>query len=96
MGADEETDMPGNDSVVLLTATRVLSFSSNRLRLAWDLPLSQLSGVQIEDTGVRFAHRDGQEYDQFVRCPDRDTQGWFFSAVAKVVKGYNAQRRIER
>ncbi|KZS92954.1 vacuolar protein sorting-associated protein 13 [Sistotremastrum niveocremeum HHB9708] len=89
-------DLPGSDTVVLLTASRVLCFTSSKLRLVWDLPLSRLSGVQIEDTGVRFSDRNGREYDKFVRCPDRDTQGWFFSAVAKVVKAFNAQRRIER
>ena len=88
--------MPSTDNVVVLTANGILSLHSKRSTLEWDLPFSRLSGVQIEDTGVRFADKGGREHDKFVRCPDKTTQGWFFSAVAKVVKSYNAQRRIER
>ena len=87
--------MPGTESVVLLTTSRILSLSTKKTTLDWDLPFSRVSGVQIEDTGVRFADKMGREYDKFVRCPDKTTQGWFFSSVARVVKSYNAQRRIE-
>jgi vacuolar protein sorting-associated protein 13A/C len=89
-------EMQGSEAVVLLTKSRVLAIYPRKSVVIWDLPFSRISGVQIEDTGVRFADKAGKGHDKFVGCSDKDTQGWFFNAVAQVVKAYNAQRRIER
>lgn len=81
---------------MLLTKSRVLAMYPKKSSVIWELPFSRISGVQIEDTGVRFAEKAGREHDRFVACSDRDTQGWFFNSVAQVVKAYNAQKRLER
>ncbi|KAK7058962.1 Vacuolar protein sorting-associated protein 13 [Paramarasmius palmivorus] len=88
-------DTPGSDNVVLLTMTRVLSFWSKRLRLDWELPLTQIQGVTVEDTGIRFAHKAGKEHDKFVFIPDKSSQSWFFEKVASVVKAFNIRRRMD-
>ncbi|KAF7347835.1 hypothetical protein MVEN_01541000 [Mycena venus] len=84
---------PGGDNVVLLTSSRVLSFWSRKLRLDWELPFSQVQGVTVEDTGIRFAHKSGREHDKFVFIQDKSSQSWFFSQVATVVKSFNAKKR---
>ncbi|KAF8873711.1 vacuolar protein sorting-associated protein 13 [Gymnopilus junonius] len=86
---------PGGDNVILLTASRVLSFWSKRLRLEWELPLTQIQGVTVEDTGIRFAHKAGKEQDKFAFIPDKASQSWFFNQVASVVKSFNARRRMD-
>ncbi|KAG7099216.1 hypothetical protein E1B28_001083 [Marasmius oreades] len=86
---------PGSDNVVLLTMTRVLSFWTKKLRLDWELPLTQVQGVTVEDTGIRFAHKSGKEHDKFVFIPDKNTQSWFFERVASVVKAFNVRRRMD-
>ncbi|THV04954.1 vacuolar protein sorting-associated protein 13 [Dendrothele bispora CBS 962.96] len=86
---------PGSDNVVLLTMTRVLSFWSSRLRLDWELPLTQVRGITVEDTGIRFAHKSGKEHDKFVFIPDKASQSWFFERVAGVVKAFNMRRKME-
>jgi len=88
-------NLPGGDNVVLLTSTKILSFWSNRLRLEWELPFTQVQGVTIEDTGIRFAHKAGKEHDKFVIIPDKASQSWFFGQVASVVKAYNTRRRMD-
>ncbi|KAI0073133.1 vacuolar protein sorting-associated protein 13 [Panus rudis PR-1116 ss-1] len=88
-------NIPGSDNVVLLTTTRVISFWSNKLRLEWELPFTQVQGVTIEDTGIRFAHKAGKEHDKFVIIPEKSAQNWFFGQVAKVVKAFNARRRMD-
>ncbi|THH34126.1 hypothetical protein EUX98_g96 [Antrodiella citrinella] len=88
-------NLPGGDNVVLLTSTKLLSFWSNRLRLDWELPFTQVQGVTIEDTGIRFAHKMGKEHDKFVIIPDKASQSWFFGQVASVVKAYNTRRRMD-
>ena len=89
------TDLPGGDNVILLTTSRVLSFWSNKLRLEWDLPFAHVQGVTIEDTGIKFAHKNGRENDKFIYIPDKSSQSWFFAQVASVVKTYNARRRMD-
>ncbi|KAK0465028.1 vacuolar protein sorting-associated protein 13 [Desarmillaria tabescens] len=86
---------PGSDNVVLLTASRVLSLWSKRLRLDWDLPFTEVQGVTVEDTGIRFAHKAGKEHDKFVFIPDKSSQSWFFDRVAGVVRAFNLRRRME-
>ncbi|KAF9044538.1 vacuolar protein sorting-associated protein 13 [Hymenopellis radicata] len=86
---------PGSDNVVLLTSSRVLSFWSKKLKLDWDLPLTEVQGVTVEDTGIRFAHKAGKEHDKFVFIPDKSSQSWFFERVAGVVRSFNIKRRME-
>lgn len=88
-------DFTGNDAVVLLTASRVLSFWSKKLQLDWDLPFTQIQGVTVEDTGIRFAHKAGKENDKFAFIPDKGSQSWFFGQVALVVKSFNARKRMD-
>uniref|UniRef100_A0A5K1JWH3 CHIP6 n=1 Tax=Ganoderma boninense TaxID=34458 RepID=A0A5K1JWH3_9APHY len=88
-------NLPGGDNVVLLTTTKVLSFWSNKLKLEWELPFTQVQGVTIEDTGIKFAHKAGKQNDKFVFIPDKSSQAWFFAQVASVVKAFNARRRMD-
>lgn len=88
-------DLPGGDNVVLLTASGVLSFWSNQLRTDWELPFTLVQGVTVEDTGLRFAHKAGKEHDKFIYIPDKNSQTWFFSQIASVVKAFNARRRMD-
>lgn len=89
------TDTPGADNILLLTASRILSFWSKKLQLEWELPFTQIQGVTVEDTGIRFAHKAGKEQDKFAFIPDKGSQSWFFNQVASVVKTYNARRRMD-
>lgn len=90
-----DVDSPGSDNVVLLTSARVVSFWSKKLKLDWDLPLTEIQGVTVEDTGIRFAHKAGKEHDKFVFIPDKSSQSWFFERVAGVVRSFNIKRRME-
>jgi vacuolar protein sorting-associated protein 13A/C len=81
--------------VVLLTAARVVSFWSRKLTVEWDLPFTHVKGVTIEDTGIRFAHKGGKEYDKFIYILDKSSQSWFFGQIAAVVKSFNAKKRMD-
>ncbi|KAF8078623.1 vacuolar protein sorting-associated protein 13, partial [Lyophyllum atratum] len=85
----------GDDSVVLLTTSRVLSFWSKNLRLDWELSFTDVQGVTVEDTGIRFAHKAGKENDKFAFIPDKSSQSWFFGHLASVVKAFNARKRMD-
>lgn len=86
---------PGGDNVILLTHSRILSFWSRKLRLDWELPFNQVQGVTVENTGIRFSHKSGKEFNRFAFIPDKTSQSWFFNQVASVVKNYNARKRMD-
>ncbi|EIW86715.1 vacuolar protein sorting-associated protein 13 [Coniophora puteana RWD-64-598 SS2] len=88
-------DTPGGDNVVLLTTTKLLSFWSKKLRLDWELPLTLVQGVAVEDTGIRFTHKSGRDHDKFIFIPDKTSQAWFFGQIAAVVKAFNNRRRMD-
>ncbi|KAG9097500.1 hypothetical protein FS749_006165 [Ceratobasidium sp. UAMH 11750] len=89
-------DLPGGDTVAMLTTSRIMCFSVNKLRLEWEMPFSYLQGVTIEDTGIRFTGKSGHEHDRFVPIPKSSPKKWFFHEIEKVVKNYSASKRIER
>jgi vacuolar protein sorting-associated protein 13A/C len=93
--SSECSDIPGGDNVVLLTASRVLSFWSKKLRLDWEMPLTKVQGVMLEDTGIHFTHKDGRAHNRFVIIPDKTSRTWFFGEVAAVVKAFNQRRRMD-
>jgi len=91
----ERIDIPGGDGVALLAADRILVFGTKKLRLNWDLPLSQVLRVINEDQGIRFSHKAGKERDKFVVVEDQKSQAWFYEQIAGVVKSFNARKRID-
>jgi vacuolar protein sorting-associated protein 13A/C len=88
-------DLPGGDGAVLLTADRLLAFSTKRLRLNWDLPLMQVQRVFNEDRGIRFVHKSGKDHDKYIVLEDKNSQAWFYEQIAVVVKSFNSRRRMD-
>lgn len=91
----EKLDLPGGDGVTLLTADRVLTFGARKLRLSWDLPLTQVKRVMNEDQGIRFVHKTGRDLDKLILIDDKKSQTWFYEQIAGVVKAFNARRRMD-
>jgi vacuolar protein sorting-associated protein 13A/C len=88
-------DLPGGDGVALLTAGRVLTFNTKRLRLKWDLSLTQVQRVINEDQGIHFAHKVDKEHDKYLVVEDKRSQAWFYEQIAGVVKSFNARKRMD-
>jgi len=88
-------NLPGGDGVTLLTANRVLTFGTRKLRLSWDLPLTQVKRVVNEDHGIRFVHKTGKDLDKLILLDDKKSQAWFYEQIAGVVKAFNAKRRMD-
>ena len=88
-------DLPGGDGVALLTAGRVLTFGTKKLRLKWDLPLTQVQRVLNEDRGIQFTHKVDREHDKYLVMEDKRSQAWFYEQIAGVVKSFNARKRMD-
>ncbi|TFY80723.1 hypothetical protein EWM64_g3289 [Hericium alpestre] len=88
-------NLPGGDSVALLTMAHVIVFRTTNLPVEWVMPLTVIQGVTIEDNGIRFAHTTSKDQDRFIIVTDKSAQSWFFGQIALVVKAFNARRRMD-
>jgi vacuolar protein sorting-associated protein 13A/C len=78
-------ELPGGDSIVMITTSRVIAFSPTRLRVKWDIPFKHIERVVISDNGIKFADKAGKEYDKFVTIADPKAKSWFFQEIEKQV-----------
>ncbi|KAF8216245.1 hypothetical protein K438DRAFT_1748990 [Mycena galopus ATCC 62051] len=71
---------------------RKLMWRTSKTEARLGASLLPSTGVTVEDTGIRFAHKSGRSDDKFVFIQDKASQSWFFSQVATVVKSFNAKK----
>lgn len=80
------------DAVIMLTVSRVLYIRTMRLKVMWEVPLSDLSSISLESEGIALVLRGGVS-GPFLHLPDVSTRNWLFKQVSKVVQSYNAARQ---
>ncbi len=80
------------DAVIMLTVSRILYIRTMRLKVMWEVPLSDLSSISLEKEGIALVLRGGVG-GRFLHLPDVGTRNWLFKQVSKVVQGYNASRQ---
>ncbi|PWZ02331.1 hypothetical protein BCV70DRAFT_172197 [Testicularia cyperi] len=80
------------DSVIMLTVSRMLYIRTMRLKVMWEVPLSDLSSISLESEGIALILR-GNVSGPFLPLPDMSTRNWLFKQVSKVVQNYNASRQ---
>lgn len=80
------------DSVIMLTVSRILFIRTMRLKVMWEVPLSDLSSISLESEGIALVLRGGVQ-GPFLHLPDVSTRNWLFKQVSRVVRGYNDSRQ---
>ncbi|KAJ9479242.1 Vacuolar protein sorting-associated protein 13 [Pseudozyma hubeiensis] len=80
------------DAVIMLTVSRILYIRTMRLKVMWEVPLSDLSSISLESEGIALVLRGGVN-GPFLALGDVGTRNWLFKQVSKVVQGYNASRQ---
>jgi len=80
-----------DDTIALLTETRILMVRPNNQRVVWDIPLTTLQSISLEPSGILTKLRDGKP-GPFLAIPEQSARLWFFRHLERVVKAHNAQR----
>ncbi|EST05630.1 Vacuolar protein sorting-associated protein 13A N-terminal domain protein [Kalmanozyma brasiliensis GHG001] len=80
------------DAVIMLTVSRILYIRTMRLKVMWEVPLSDLSSISLEKEGIALVLRGGVS-GPFLHLPDVSTRNWLFKQISKVVQAYNASRQ---
>ncbi|EPQ26496.1 uncharacterized protein PFL1_05818 [Pseudozyma flocculosa PF-1] len=80
------------DSVIMLTVSRILYIRTMRLKVMWEVPLSDLSSISLESQGIALVLRGGIA-GPFLPLADVGTRNWLFKQVSRVVQAYNASHQ---
>ena len=78
----EKTEDP--DLVVLLTETRILLVRTLKLKMQWDVPLTNLKTLSLEPKGIALVLRRDVP-GPFLAIPQSASRIWFFSMLERFV-----------
>ncbi|GAA5969299.1 hypothetical protein JCM11641_007543 [Rhodosporidiobolus odoratus] len=89
-------DLPSSEDtlVVILTTTRILLVRVNKLKVGWDVPISDLATISLEAAGISLVLR-GNVPGPFLAVPDQSSRLWLFSHFQRVIAAHNARRLAE-
>ncbi|BGP21450.1 Vacuolar protein sorting-associated protein 13 [Rhodotorula toruloides] len=89
-------DLPSSDDtlVVILTTTRILLVRVNKLKVGWDVPISDLATISLEASGITLVLR-GSVPGPFLAIPDQSARLWLFRHLERIVQAHNARRLVE-
>ncbi|UZJ53507.1 hypothetical protein CBS101457_002827 [Exobasidium rhododendri] len=77
------------DNVVLLTISRILFIRTVKMKVAWEVLLSDLSSISLESEGIALILR-GNIAGPFLPLRDVGSRNWLFKQISRVVQSYNA------
>jgi vacuolar protein sorting-associated protein 13A/C len=75
-------DIPGDDAVALLSDQRLALMQLRKMKLIWDVPLSEMQSLSLEDGGIGLVLRGGQS-GPFLPISDRTGRDWLFKNIGK-------------
>ncbi|KAK4052926.1 Vacuolar protein sorting-associated protein 13 [Microbotryomycetes sp. JL221] len=89
-------DIPSSDDslVVILTTTRILLVRVVKLKVGWDVPLTDLQTISLESTGITLVLRGGLA-GPFLAIPDQSARLWLFRHLERIVTAHNSRRLAE-
>lgn len=85
---DIQTQEDDHDLVVILTQTRILLVRVLKLKVAWDVPLSELQSISLEPKGIALVLRRGVP-GPFLAIPAQASRLWLFASLERIVSSHN-------
>ncbi|CEH13766.1 Vacuolar protein sorting-associated protein [Ceraceosorus bombacis] len=83
---------PERDGVIMVTLTRILFIRTLRMKVAWEVPLSDLASISLESDGIALTLRNNVA-GPFLKLPEAGARSFLFSSISRVVRAYNAQHQ---
>ncbi|KAK4050444.1 Vacuolar protein sorting-associated protein 13 [Microbotryomycetes sp. JL201] len=79
-------DIPSSEDslVVILTTSRILLVRIVKLKVGWDVPLTDLQTISLESTGITLVLRGGLA-GPFLAIPDQSARLWLFRHLERIV-----------
>ncbi|GAA5898641.1 hypothetical protein JCM6882_000886 [Rhodosporidiobolus microsporus] len=79
-------DLPSSEDtlVVILTTTRILLVKINKLKVGWDVPVSDLATISLEASGITLVLRGGVP-GPFLAVADQSARLWLWKSMERVI-----------
>ena len=80
--ANKNIDVPGDDTVSILSNNRLLFVQLRKLRVIWQVPFEELQSLSLEQTGIALILRGGTP-GPFLPIAEQTGREWFFKNIGK-------------
>lgn len=74
-------ELEGKDMMVMLTYNRVLMIRMRKLRMEWDVKLTDVQTISKERTGISIGLKGGAN-GPFIPVPDEGSRNWLYKQIA--------------
>lgn len=91
-GDYQRAGMAQGDNVILLTVSRILFIRTVKMKVAWEVLLSDLSSISLESEGIALILR-GNIAGPFLPLRDVGSRNWLFKQVSGAATGRGLSAR---
>ena len=81
-------ELPGRDMIVLLTYDRIMLVRSKKLRMEWDIKLTDIMTISKERTGMGITLKGGTN-GPFIPVAEESSRNWLYKQIAVAVNAFN-------
>ncbi|KAJ9613902.1 Vacuolar protein sorting-associated protein 13 [Cladophialophora chaetospira] len=81
-------ELEGRDLMVLITYDRVLMIRTKKLRMEWDVKLTDVQTISKERTGMSIGLKGGAN-GPFIPVADEGSRNWLYKQIAIAVNAFN-------
>ena len=81
-------ELEGKDMMVMLTYNRIMLLKSKKLRVEWDIKLSDVQTISKERTGMGVTLKGGTN-GPFIPVTDEKGRNWLYKQIAVAVNAFN-------
>lgn len=81
-------ELEGKDMMVMLTYNRIMLLRSKKLRVEWDIKLSDVQTISKERTGMGVTLKGGTN-GPFIPVTDEKGRNWLYKQIAVAVNAFN-------
>ncbi|KAK5230843.1 Vacuolar protein sorting-associated protein 13 [Exophiala xenobiotica] len=81
-------ELEGRDMMVIITYDRVLMIRTKKLRMEWDVKLTDVQTISKERTGMSIGLKGGAN-GPFIPVADEGSRNWLYRQIAIAVNAFN-------
>ncbi|KAL2433872.1 Intermembrane lipid transfer protein VPS13 [Exophiala dermatitidis] len=81
-------ELEGRDMMVMVTYNRILMVRTKKLRMEWDVRLTDVQTISKERTGISIGLKGGAN-GPFIPVTDEGSRNWLYKQIAIAVNAFN-------
>ncbi|EXJ81906.1 hypothetical protein A1O1_07973 [Capronia coronata CBS 617.96] len=81
-------ELEGRDMMIVITYSRILMIRTKKLRMEWDVRLTDVQTISKERTGISIGLKGGAN-GPFIPVTDEGSRNWLYRQIAIAVNAFN-------